>query len=84
MPTEYISYSSAMNVLLNLFFIWNSYSFQTELPLLALLLLVLENKQPFHFLLNPTLHKYSFSVQVYFNLQQHGQNANTFSPCLLL
>jgi len=35
-------------------------------------------------LLNPTLHKLSFSVQVYFNLQQHGQNANMFSPCLLL
>jgi len=24
----------------------------------------LENKQPWHFLLNPTLHKFSFSVQV--------------------
>jgi len=36
------------------------------------------------FLLNPTLHKFLFSVQVYFNLQQHGQNVNMFSPCLLL
>jgi len=32
------------------------------------------------FLLNPTLHKFLFSVQVYFNLQQHGQNVNMFSP----
>jgi len=43
----------------------------------------LENKQPCHFLLNPILHTFSFTVQVYFNLQQHGQIVNTFSPCLL-
>jgi len=43
----------------------------------------LENKQPCHFLLNPALHKF-LSGQVYFNLQQHGQNVNTFPPCLLL
>ena len=73
-----------VNVHLNPFSIWNSYSFQTELP--ALLVLGLENKQQpyWHFLLNPTLHKFSFSVQVYFNLQQHGQNVNMFSSCLLL
>jgi len=69
-----------MNVHLNPFFIWNTYSFYTELSAL----LGLENKQPCHFLLNPTLHKFSFSVQVYFNLQQHGQHVNTFSPCLQL
>jgi len=38
-------------------------------------------QQPYwHFLLNPTLHKFSYSVQVYFNLEQHGQNVNMFSP----
>jgi len=68
-----------MNVHLNPFFIWNSYYFQTELPAL----LGLENKRPCHFLINPILHKFSFSVQVYFNLQQHGENGNMFSPCLL-
>jgi len=62
-----------MNVHLNPFIIWNSYSFQPEIPEL---LLGLENKQPCHFLLNPTLHKFLFSVQVYFYLQQHGQNVN--------
>jgi len=61
-------------------FLFDSYSFQTELPTL----LGLENKQPCRFLLNPTLHKFSFSVQVNFNLQQYVQNVNTFSPCLLL
>ena len=81
MPNEMISCSSAMNLHLNPFFIWNSYPFQTELP--ALLVLGLVNKQPCHLLLNPTLHEFSFTVQVCFNLQQHGQNANTFSPCLL-
>jgi len=35
-------------------------------------------------MLNLTLYKFSFSVQVYFNLQQHGQNVNIFSPCSLL
>jgi len=45
-------------------------------------LLGLENKQPCQLLLNPTLHKFSYSVQVHFNLQQHAQNVNTFSPCL--
>jgi len=69
-----------MNVHLNPFFIWNSNSLQTEHPAL----LGLENKQPFHFLLIPTLHKFSFSVQGYFNLQQHGQNVNAFPPYLLL
>jgi len=54
--------------------------FQTELPEL----LGLVNKQLCHFLLNPTLHKFPFSIQLYFILQQHGQNVNTFSPCLLL
>ena len=58
------------------------YSFQTELQ--ALLVLGLENKQrPWHVLLNPTLHKFSSSIEVYFNLQQRGQNLNTFSSCLL-
>jgi len=64
-------------------FSFETYSFQTELP--ALLALGLENKQqPWYFLLNPPLHKLSFSVQVYFNLQQHGQSVNTFLPCLLV
>jgi len=85
MSNEIIFESSAMwmNVYLNPFFIWNSYSFQTELPL-HWTLLGLENKQkPCHFLLNPKLHMFSFSVQVYFKVQQHGQNFDTFSPCLL-
>jgi len=80
MPNEIISYDSAMNVHLNPFIIWNSYSFQTltELPALQ----GFENKQPCHFLLNAALHKFSFSVEVYFNLQQLGQSVNTFLPCL--
>jgi len=72
--------SRAMNVHINPFFIWNSCSFQTQFPKLP----GLQNKQSCHILFNPTLHKFSFSVQVYFNLKQHGQNVNTFSPCLLL
>jgi len=68
-----------MNVHLNLKLLF--FPNETELP--ALLVLGLENKQkPWHFLLNPPLHKFSFSVQVYFNLQ-HGQNVHTLSPCLL-
>jgi len=82
MPNEIISYSSAMNVHFNPFIIWNSYSFQTLTELPALL--GFENKQPCHFLLNATLHKFSFSVEVYFNLQQLGQSVNTFSPCLFI
>jgi len=85
MSNVIISESSAMwmNVHLNPFSIWNSYSFLTELP--TLLVLGLENKQqPWHFLLNPRLHKFSFSFQVHFNLQHHGQNVNMFSPYLLL
>jgi len=38
MSNEIISESSAMNVHFNPFFIWNSYSFQTELPALLQLL----------------------------------------------
>jgi len=30
-------------------------------------------------LLNPTLHKFSFSVQVYFNLQQQENDINMFA-----
>ena len=50
-----------MNVHFNPFSIWNSFFFQTELPALLLLVVVLllglENKeQPWYFLLNPTLH----------------------------
>jgi len=43
-----------MNVHLNPFIIWNSYTFQTELPAV----LALENTQPYYFLLNPTLLKF--------------------------
>ena len=84
MSNVIISESRAMwiNVHLNPFSIWNSYFFQTELP--ALLVLSLKNKQLWHFLLNPTFHKFSFSVQVYFNLKQRGHNVNMFSPYLLL
>jgi len=67
-----------MNIPLNPFSVWSSYSFQTELA--AFLVLDLENKQqPWHFLLNPTLHKFSFSVQVYFNLQQQENDINMFA-----
>jgi len=71
-----------MNVHLNPFIIWNSYSFQTLTELPALL--GFENKPPCYFLLNSTLHKFSISVQVYINLQQLGQNVNTLSPCLFI
>jgi len=63
-----------MNVHFDPFSIWNSNSFQTELPEL----LGLENEQPFHFLLNPTLHKFSLPFQVYFNLQPYGQMSICF------
>jgi len=46
MSNEIISQNSAMKVHLHLFFMWNSYSFQPELPAL----LGSENKQPCHFL----------------------------------
>jgi len=84
-PVDHPTKMATVRHCLNPFSIWNSYSFHTELP--ALLVLALENKQkPWHFLLNTTLLKFSFSVQVYFNLKQHqhGQNVNMFSPCLLL
>jgi len=61
-------------------FSFETLTLQTELPAL----LGLDNEQPCHFSLNPILHKISCSVQVYCNLQQHGQNVNTFSPCLLV